>query len=174
MKGHSFICPNDKMNDNIEATQFDSLSEVKLGQIRFSLDFDQEKRKVSVTVHECKDLPPEPEDGEEPDAYVEVRLKPASKKSYKTKIGKKNHNPKYEQTFNFKKIKYNNFKMSDLTFSVFHDDFGKDDLLGKAVVSFKDLDLSKGKITQSCLVTLYLNLHHKMIPKYGTAVWKYC
>ena len=142
----------DEMDYNIEATQFDALSEIKLGQIRFSLDFDQEEGIVSVTVHECKDLPAEPEDDDEPDPYVEVKLKPASGKSYKTKVKKNNHNPKYEQTFNFKKIIYNNFKMSDLTFSVLHDDFGKDDLLGEAVVSIKDLDLSKGKITQSCVL----------------------
>ncbi|XP_066911255.1 synaptotagmin-1-like [Clytia hemisphaerica] len=38
--------------------------------------------------------------------------------------------------------------MSDLIFRVMHDDFGKDDLLGEATVSIKDLDMSKGKVTK--------------------------
>ncbi|XP_066913320.1 synaptotagmin-1-like [Clytia hemisphaerica] len=138
----------DEMDYNIEATQFDALSEIKLAQIRYTVDFDQEESIAIVTVHECKDLPPEPEDEEAPDPYVEVKLKPAAKKSYKTKVKNNNHHPKFEETFNFKKIIYNGFKMSDLIFRVMHDDFGKDDLLGEAIVSIKDLDMSKGKVTK--------------------------
>ena len=83
--------------------------EIKLGQIRFSIDFDQEEGIVEVTVHECKDLPPEPEDEEKPDPYFEIKLKPAAKKTYKTKV-KKNK-------LRFKKIFDDQFIMSDFSFS---------------------------------------------------------
>ena len=138
----------DELDYNIEATQFDALSEIKLGQVKFSLDFDQDENIAEVTIHEAKDLPPEPENEEIPDPYVKVQLKPAAKKAYQTKTKQNNNNPKYEQTFYFKKIIYNNFKTSDLILKVVHDDFGGDDLLGEAVIPIKDLDMSKGKITE--------------------------
>lgn len=138
----------DEIDYNIEATQFDALSEIKLGQIRFSIFFDNEENIVEVTVHECKDLPPEPENDEVPDPYVRVMVEGGAKKTYNTKTKKNNTNPKYEQTFYFKKVTYGAFTNSTLRLKVYHDDFGGDDLLGEANVPICDLDMSKGKVTQ--------------------------
>lgn len=138
----------DEMDYNVEATQFDALSEIKLGQIRFSVDFDNEENIVEVTVHACKDLPPEPENDEIPDPYVKVMIKPCAKKDYKTSTKNNNSDPKYEQTFHFKKVTYGGFTTSTLTLKVYHDDFGGDDLLGEANIPISDLDMTKGKVTQ--------------------------
>ncbi|XP_012563451.2 synaptotagmin-1 [Hydra vulgaris] len=138
----------EEIDYNIESTMFDALAEIKLGQIRFSLDFNTEENIVEITVHEGKDIPAADISGFS-DPYVKVLLKPAGKKEYKTKTKKSTLSPSYEETFFMKNVTYANFTTSTLTLKVYdHNRFGPHELLGEANIPINDIDLSKGKITE--------------------------
>ena len=137
----------DEFDYNVESTLFDALKEVKLGQIKFSLEFDGEENIVHVTIHEAKDIPAADISGTS-DAYIKVLLKPAGKKEKKTRVIKSTLNPVYEESFEFKKVTYNDFTKCVLWLKLFDEDkgIGSDDLLGEAKVPIADLDLTKGKV----------------------------
>lgn len=138
----------DEIDYNIESTMFDALAEIKLGQVRFSLDFDNEENIVEIIVHEAKDIPAADISGYS-DPYVKVLLKPAGKKEYKTKTKKSTLCPVYEETFYIKNVTYPGLTNSTLWLKVYDfDRFGGHDLLGEAKIPVNDLDLTKGKLTQ--------------------------
>lgn len=137
----------DEIDYNLESTMFDALAEIKLGQVKFSLDFDNEENIVEVTIHEAKDIPAADISGFS-DAFVKISLKPASKKEYRTETIKSTLAPVYEEIFYFKKVSYAALTASVLSIKVYDEDRFDKTLLGEANVPINDLDLTKGKITQ--------------------------
>lgn len=145
--GERILTRFDEVDYNLESATFNALSIIKLGQIKFSLDFNNEENTVEVIVHEAKDIPAADITGYS-DPFVKVVLKPAGKKEYRTKVKKRTLNPKFEETFYFKKITYAGFASCFLSLKLYDDDGLTKNLLGESNIPVADLDLSRGKVTE--------------------------
>ena len=145
--GERILTRSDELDYNLESATFNALSIIKLGQIKFSLDFNNEENIVEVIVHEAKDIPAADITGYS-DPFVKVILKPAGKKEYRTKVKKRTLNPKFEETFYFKKITYAGLTSCFLSLKLYDDDGLTKSLLGESNIPVADLDLSRGKVTE--------------------------
>lgn len=138
----------DEIDYNTDIDVGEAAAEVKLGQIRYSLSFDDGENIATVTVHEAKDIPAADISGYS-DPFVKVQIKPATKKEFKTEVKKTTLCPVYEETFEFKKVTWDMLTLSELALKLYdYDKFGGCDLLGEAVIPIKDLDMSKGILTE--------------------------
>ena len=70
------------------------------------LDYDFEANNLKVHVMEATDLPAMDMNGTS-DPYVKVYILPDKKKKFETKVQKKSLNPVFDETFNFKGMKFN-------------------------------------------------------------------
>ncbi|KAK7494505.1 hypothetical protein BaRGS_00014158 [Batillaria attramentaria] len=125
-------------NEDAESTK----SEVKLGKLQFSLDYDFQKGELSVTVIQAADLPGMDMSGTS-DPYVKVYLLPDKKKKYETKVHRKTLNPVFNETFTFK-APYAEIGSKTLTFAVYDfDRFSKHDQIGQVQVPLNSIDLGR-------------------------------
>ncbi|KAK7108304.1 synaptotagmin-1 isoform X2 [Littorina saxatilis] len=125
-------------NEDAESTK----SEVKLGKLQFSLDYDFQKGELSVTVIQAADLPGMDMSGTS-DPYVKVYLAPDKKKKYETKVHRKTLNPVFNETFTFK-APYAEIGSKTLTFAVYDfDRFSKHDMIGLVLVPLNSIDLGR-------------------------------
>ena len=145
--GERILTGFDELDYNLESATFNALSSIKLGQVKFSLDFNNEENIVEVIVHEAKDIPAADITGYS-DPFVKVILKPAGKKEHRTKIKKRTLNPKFEETFYFKNITYAGLTSCFLLLKLYDDDGLTKSLLGESNIRVADLDLSRGKVTE--------------------------
>lgn len=138
----------DEMDYNADIDINEAAAEIKLGQIRYSIWYDNDENIAFVTVHEAKDIPAADISGFS-DPFTKVQLKPGCKKEYKTEVVMSTLCPVYEETFEFKKVTYAMFVDSNLYLKVYdYDKFGGADLLGEAIVPIQDLDMGKGQVTE--------------------------
>ncbi|CAD5113711.1 DgyrCDS2875 [Dimorphilus gyrociliatus] len=72
----------------------------RCGQINATFIFEEDKKRVSVTIHNARDIPTK-ERGGANNTQVRLLLLPVKKGKCKTKI-KEGENPEFEETFNFK------------------------------------------------------------------------
>lgn len=138
----------DELDYNLESTSRPVFDEIKLPQIRYSLAVKSEENKVIVTVHDAKNIPSADLFGNS-DPFVLVMLIPASKKEFRTQVKINTQSPKYEETFIFNKITYAKFTSSSLILKVYDKDTLFNSFLGIVEIAIADLDLTKGKITQT-------------------------
>ncbi|BFZ24713.1 hypothetical protein BsWGS_27751 [Bradybaena similaris] len=125
-------------NEDAESTK----SEVKLGKLQFSLDYDFQKGELSVNVIQAADLPGMDMSGTS-DPYVKVYLLPDKKKKYETKVHRKTLNPVFNETFTFK-VPYAEVGSKILTFAVYDfDRFSKHDQIGQVQVPLNSIDLGR-------------------------------
>ncbi|XP_076466117.1 synaptotagmin-1-like isoform X2 [Babylonia areolata] len=125
-------------NEDAESTK----SEVKLGKLQFSLDYDFQKGELSVTVIQAADLPGMDMSGTS-DPYVKVFLAPDKKKKYETKVHRKTLNPVFNETFTFK-APYAEIGSKTLTFAIYDfDRFSKHDQIGLVKVPLNSVDLGR-------------------------------
>ncbi|XP_041352143.1 synaptotagmin-1-like isoform X2 [Gigantopelta aegis] len=131
---------NVNMEDNEDAES--TKSEVKLGKLQFSLDYDFQKGELSVGVIQAADLPGMDMSGTS-DPYVKVYLLPDKKKKYETKVHRKTLNPVFNETFTFK-VPYAEVGSKTLTFAVYDfDRFSKHDQIGQVLVPLNTVDLGR-------------------------------
>ncbi|XP_022111830.1 synaptotagmin-1-like isoform X2 [Acanthaster planci] len=115
-------------------------SEVKLGKLQFSLDYDFQEGKLNVTVAQAADLPGMDFSGTS-DPYVKVYLLPDKKKKYETKVHRKTLNPVFNETFTFK-VPYSEIASKTLVFAIFDfDRFSRHDQIGEVKVKLSQVDL---------------------------------
>ena len=138
----------DELDYNLENTLRPVFDEIKLPQIRYSLAVKSEENKVIVTVHDAKNIPSADLFGNS-DPFVLVMLTPASKKKFCTQVKINTQSPKYEETFIFNKITYAKFASSSLILKVYDKDTLFNTFLGIVKTAIAELDLTKGKITQT-------------------------
>ncbi|XP_055954893.1 synaptotagmin-1 [Patella vulgata] len=128
-------------NEDAESTK----SEVKLGKLQFSLDYDFQKAELSVGVIQAADLPGMDMSGTS-DPYVKVYLLPDKKKKYETKVHRKTLNPVFNETFTFK-VPYAEIGAKTLVFAVYDfDRFSKHDQIGQVKIPLNSIDL--GRVTE--------------------------
>ena len=74
-------------DDSVSKKSEDSENKLKidLGELEFSLDYDFVKQELSVTVLQCRNLPPMDMSGKS-DPYVKCFILPEKKKKFETKV----------------------------------------------------------------------------------------
>nr|ABR68850.1 synaptotagmin [Platynereis dumerilii] len=126
-------------NEDAESTK----SEVKLGKLQFSLDYDFQKGELSVGVIQASELPGMDMSGTS-DPYVKVYLLPDKKKKYETKVHRKTLNPVFNETFVFKNVPYAEIGSKTLVFAIYDfDRFSKHDQIGQVQVPLNSVDLGR-------------------------------
>jgi len=124
--------------DEVESTK----SEVKLGKLQFSMDYDFQKGELSIGVIQAADLPGMDMSGTS-DPYVKVYLLPDKKKKHETKVHRKTLNPVFNETFIFK-VPYAEVAAKTLVFAVYDfDRFSKHDQIGQVQVPLNSVDLGQ-------------------------------
>jgi synaptotagmin-1 len=130
----------ENMEDNEDAES--TKSEVKLGKLQFSLDYDFQKGELSVGVIQAADLPGMDMSGTS-DPYVKVYLLPEKKKKHETKVHRKTLNPVFNETFVFK-VPYAEIGSKTLVFAIYDfDRFSKHDQIGQVQVPLNSVDLGR-------------------------------
>lgn len=126
-------------NEDAESTK----SEVKLGKLQFSLDYDFQKGELTVGVIQAADLPGMDMSGTS-DPYVKVYLMPDKKKKHETKVHRKTLNPVFNESFVFKNVQYAEMGSKTLTFLIYDfDRFSKHDQIGQVQVPLNSVDLGR-------------------------------
>jgi len=132
------------MEDNEDAKSQES--EVKLGKLQFSLDYQFEKGELTVGVIQAADLPGMDMSGTS-DPYVKTYLMPDKKKKFETKVHRKTLNPVFNESFVFKNVPFADLGSKTLVFAIYDfDRFSKHDQIGKVEVEMGKVDL--GKVTE--------------------------
>jgi len=125
-------------NEDAESTK----SEIKLGKLQFSMDYDFQKGELSVGVIQAADLPGMDMSGTS-DPYVKVYLLPDKKKKHETKVHRKTLNPVFNETFIFK-VPFAEVASKTLVFAVYDfDRFSKHDQIGQVQVPLNSVDLGQ-------------------------------
>ncbi|XP_071493645.1 synaptotagmin-1-like isoform X2 [Diadema antillarum] len=115
-------------------------SEIKLGKLQFSLDYDFQEGKLNVGVMQASELPGMDFSGTS-DPYVKVYLLPDKKKKYETKVHRKTLNPVFNETFTFK-VPYSEVSSKTLVFAIYDfDRFSRHDIIGEVKVKLSQVDL---------------------------------
>ncbi|XP_033741124.1 synaptotagmin-1-like isoform X2 [Pecten maximus] len=124
-------------NEDAESTK----SEVKLGKLQFSLEYDFQKGELAVGVIQAADLPGMDMSGTS-DPYVKVFFLPDKKKKHETKVHRKTLNPVFNETFVFKNVPFAEIGQKILVFSIYDfDRFSKHDQIGQVKVPMNSVDL---------------------------------
>lgn len=90
----------EELTENAEEEE-DKPEVVKLGKLKYKLEYDFNANNLSVTVLQAEELPALDMGGTS-DPYVKVYLLPDKKKKFETKVHRKTLNPVFEETFVFK------------------------------------------------------------------------
>lgn len=107
------------------------------------MDYDFVKQELSVTVLQCRNLPPMDMTGKS-DPYVKCFILPERKKKFETKVHRKSLDPIFNETFVFKNIEYNFFPDKTLVLAIYdYDRFSKHDQIGEVTVPLGSVDFGK-------------------------------
>lgn len=139
----------DQLDYNLGGKRDDVFEEIRLGQIRYSIDYNNDENIVLITIHEAKDIPAADISGTS-DVFVEIMFKRRwRKKKFKTNVYFETLCPEFEETFVVNNLTYSKFMESVMTLQVLdYDRFGGSDLLGESTIPMKEVNLSKGPCTE--------------------------
>ncbi|KAM9523387.1 uncharacterized protein ACWYII_043091 isoform 1-T1 [Salvelinus alpinus] len=115
------------------------------GQVKLSLSYASKKKKLTITVHACRDLESSSKDGL--DTYVSLMLLPDKNKATKrkTSIKKRDLNPEYNERFEFE-LSVEEARRRHLSVSVknIKASFRSSDLIGQVQIELAQIDLASG------------------------------
>ncbi|XP_036839629.1 uncharacterized protein LOC110528191 isoform X2 [Oncorhynchus mykiss] len=115
------------------------------GQVKLSLSYASKKKKLTITVHACRDLESPSKDGL--DTYVSLMLLPDKNKATKrkTSIKKRDLNPEYNERFEFE-LSVEEARRRHLSVSVKNSkaSFRSSDLIGQVQIELAQIDLASG------------------------------
>ncbi|XP_071943658.1 synaptotagmin-1-like isoform X1 [Antedon mediterranea] len=133
----------DELDNGMEEGEGDTdsvKSEIKLGKLQYSLDYDFQEGKLSVGIIQCADLIGMDMSGTS-DPYVKVMLHPDKKKKYETKVHRKTLNPVFNESFTFK-VPYSDISSKTLVMAVYDfDRFSRHDIIGEVRIKLGSIDL---------------------------------
>ena len=139
-------------SDNLE----DGGQGISLGRVHYKVKYNIDLKVLSVTVIECKDLPPADVNGAS-DPYVRIMVLPDTKKHFETLVIDDTLNPCYDQTFTFNNLPYNELINRTLCIRALdYDRFPNHDILGETLIPMIDIDFRQGEIDEwRILVPVY-------------------
>lgn len=157
---------NKNDDDSISSKSNEAEEEIKakayLGELELSLDYDFAKQELSVSVAQCKNLPPMDMTGKS-DPYVKCYILPEKKKKFETKVHRKTLNPIFNETFIFKNIEYNFFNEKTLVLAIFdYDRFSKHDQIGEVRIPLGSVDFGK-LFTEWREITVPVSQHSRTV-----------
>lgn len=115
-----------------------------LGSLSFSVEHDEAKCALLVSVVRANDLPPRDPSVGGCDPYVKLQLLPEKKHKCKTRVVRKTLNPKYDETFTFYGINASQMASITLHFVVLSfDRFSRDEIIGEVIYPLSDTDVEK-------------------------------
>ncbi|KAG8431361.1 hypothetical protein GDO86_018978 [Hymenochirus boettgeri] len=122
-------------------------TDVALGALTFSVDYNFPKKALVVTIQEAHGLPIMDENAQCSDPYIKMTILPDKKHRVKTRVLRKTLNPVFDETFTFYGIPYSQLQDLVLHFLVLSfDRFCRDDVIGEVLVPLAGLDPSTGKV----------------------------
>lgn len=129
----------------------------KLGSLSFSVEHDEARCALMVSVVRASDLPPRDPAVGGCDPYVKLQLLPEKKHKCKTRVVRKTLNPEYDETFTFYGINANQMPAITLHFVVLSfDRFSRDEIIGEVIYPLSDIDVEK----KEALVTRDITPRH--------------
>ncbi|XP_052329565.1 uncharacterized protein LOC118399885 isoform X3 [Oncorhynchus keta] len=115
------------------------------GQVKLSLSYVLKKKKLTITVHACRDLESPSKEGL--DTYVSLMLLPDKNKATKrkTSIKKRDLNPEYNERFEFE-LSVEEARRRHLSVSVKNSkaSFRSSNLIGQVQIELAQIDLASG------------------------------
>ncbi|XP_041638932.1 extended synaptotagmin-1 [Cheilinus undulatus] len=115
------------------------------GQVKLSLSYGMQERKLSVIVHACRGLMSQGKDGV--DSYVSLMLLPDKSKATKRKTGvkKRDLNPEYNERFEYD-LPVDEMRFRRLSVSVKNNSasFRSRDVIGQVQIELSQMDLTSG------------------------------
>ncbi|KAM9409287.1 uncharacterized protein esyt1b isoform 2-T2 [Pholidichthys leucotaenia] len=115
------------------------------GQVKLSLSYVSQDRKLVVIVHACRGLMPQSKDGA--DSYVSLMLLPDKSKSTKRKtaVKKRDSNPEYNEKFEYD-LPLDETRFRRLSVSVKNNSasFRSPDMIGQVQIELGQIDLTSG------------------------------
>lgn len=116
----------------------------KLGNLTFSVDHDQQKCALIVTIVKADELPPRDPSLGGCDPYVKLQLLPEKKHKCKTRVLRKTLSPCYDETFTFYGVTSNQIANTTLHFVVLSfDRFSRDEIIGEVIYPLSETDVEK-------------------------------
>ncbi|KAK7012025.1 Synaptotagmin-4, partial [Biomphalaria glabrata] len=114
----------------------------KLGNLTFSVDHDQQKCALIVTIVKADELPPRDPSLGGCDPYVKLQLLPEKKHKCKTRVLRKTLSPTYDETFTFYGVTPNQIANTTLHFVVLSfDRFSRDEIIGEVIYPLSETDV---------------------------------
>ncbi|XP_069564869.1 extended synaptotagmin-1 [Brachyistius frenatus] len=118
------------------------------GQVKLSLSYPSQERKLTVVIHACRGLLPQSKDGV--DSYVSLMLLPDKSKATKRKtaVRKRDLNPEYNERFEYD-LTEEEARFRRLSVSVKNNSasFRSRDVIGQVLIELAQIDLKSG-VTQ--------------------------
>lgn len=114
------------------------------GQVKLSVSYASQERKLVVVVHACRGLPSQSKDGV--DSYVSLMLLPDKSKATKRKtaVKKRDLNPEYNERFEYN-LPVEEARYRRLSVSVKNSaSFRSRDIIGQAQIELAQVDLTSG------------------------------
>ncbi|XP_013393522.1 synaptotagmin-4-like isoform X2 [Lingula anatina] len=146
-KGEAYHMESEKGDftpENDEKTMEKYLEEKKqkLGTLHFTVQYDQKKMSLVVTILRACDLPAKDPANVTADPYIKLQLLPDKRHKVKTRVLRKTLNPTYDEIFTFYGISVN--QLQSITFHfvvVSFDRFSRDEIIGEVVYPLADVEL---------------------------------
>lgn len=139
-------------------TDEEKLARFKLGQIRFSLQYEIPSKTLLVKLIEAKDLPPpyimdeSRIDMAHSNPYCKITLLPDLKDSQQSSVQRKTQNPQWEEVFNFE-IPYKEIQRRTLQILVKDfDKFSRHCIVGQVELPLSNVNLIRGEHTWKPLI----------------------
>lgn len=116
----------------------------KLGSLSFSVEQDEAKGALIVSIVRASDLPPRDPALGSCDPYVKLQLLPEKKHKCKTRVVRKTLNPKYDETFTFYGVTAAQVPGITLHFVILSfDRFSRDEIIGEVIYPLAEIDMEK-------------------------------
>ncbi|CAL1531743.1 unnamed protein product [Lymnaea stagnalis] len=136
----------------------------KLGNLTFSVDHDQQKCALIVTIVKADDLPPRDPSLGGCDPYVKLQLLPEKKHKCKTRVLRKTLTPTYDETFTFYGVTGNQIPNTTLHFVVLSfDRFSRDEIIGEVIYPLSEADVEN----KETAITRDITPRHLKVRKCG-------
>uniref|UniRef100_A0A3Q3R072 Extended synaptotagmin-like protein 1b n=1 Tax=Monopterus albus TaxID=43700 RepID=A0A3Q3R072_MONAL len=136
---------NSKMVDMISAGTLPCAASAGNGQVKLSLSYASQERKLIIIVHACRSLLSQSKDGV--DSYVSLLLLPDKTKATKKKtaVKKRDLNPEYNERFEYDlPMEETRFKCLSVSVKNNSSSFRGRDIIGQVQIELAEVDLISG------------------------------
>lgn len=140
--------PGSEKDEKLKEKSEDDLKLAKLGTLYFTVEYDNHKTALVVTISRACDLPAKDPNVGSSDPYVKLQLLPEKRHKVKTRVLRKTLNPVYDEIFTFYGLSYNQLPGITLHFVILSfDRFSRDDIIGEVVYPLSGVDLSEQEVS---------------------------